>query len=687
MAALPPYDHPFLQQLIAHIQEHLDDEHFGVSELAAKVHLSRSSLLRKVKQHTGASVSVFIRNIRLAAAQALLKNEQLTIAEVAFRVGFSSTSYFTRCFRELYGHPPGEARQQSREVVNPVRQAPASLWQRYRLPLLITCSLLIVSGLILAIRSSSATQPPIDKSIAVLPFQNNSTDSSNSYLINGLREAIMNDLQQVEDLSVLSRTTMEQYPQQAKTIPQLSKELQVSYFIEGSGQKVDDQIVLNIQLIEGASDRSLWSQRFQRQTDSIFQLQTEIALQVVDAIEAIITPAERQRIRKAPTNNPVAYDYFLAGLEKTSEENRESLEAALELFQKAIAADPGFGQAYGYVGICYYYLDIFQVNQQYSQAINTYADKAILIDPELGPGLIAKALYYMQDAQYELAVDYLQKTLDYYPNDAWVHNFLSEIFANYLPDTDQYLIHAIQGIQQAALDQDSATASNTYLHLGNALAQAGFIDEAANYLQQSLRLNPNNVYAQTVDAYLQIAQGAKPQRAQKLLLAALAADPQNLLVLQEVAKIHYFVGDYHQAWSYYEQFLNIQEQLGWDIYPGEDIKIAFVLRQLGQEARAAQFLEDYQTFLKNDGSVYAELGLAALHAYQGHPEQAIQHLAAFSTESNFQYWVVLFLEDDPILSQLSDHPQYASLIRKINQQFWQQQKLRQQKLTTAGLLD
>lgn len=683
MATLPPYDHPFLQQLIAHIQEHLADEHFGVSQLAAKVQLSRSSLLRKVKQHTGASVSVFIRNIRLAAAQTMLQEQQLTVAEVAFRVGFNSTSYFTRCFRELYGYPPGETRQQTR----PVRQAPSSFWQRYRLPLLLVPFLLLGSGAVLIIQKALAPQPPMAKSIAVLPFRNNSTDSSNSYLINGLREAIMNDLQQVEDLSVLSRTTLEQYPQQAKTIPQLSKELQVSYFIEGSGQKVDDQIVLNIQLIEGTSDRSLWSQRFQRQTDSIFQLQTEIALQVVDAIEAIITPAERQRINKAPTNNPVAYDYFLAGLEKTSEENRESLEAALELFQKAIAADPDFAQAYGYVGICYYYLDIFQTNQQYSQEINTYADKAILIDPELGPGLIAKGLYYMQAAQYELAVDYLQKTLDYYPNDAWVHNFLSEIFANYLPDTDQYLIHAIQGIQQAALDQDSAAASNTYLHLGNALAQAGFIDEAANYLQQSLSLNPDNVYTQTVNAYLQIAQGANPQRAQKLLLATLAVDPRNLLVLQEVAKIHYFMGDYPKAWYYYEQFLQIQEQLGWDIYPGEDIKIAFVLRQLGQEAQAAQFLEDYQTFLKKDDSVYAELGQAALHAYLGNPEQAIQHLAAFSTESNFQYWVVLFLEDDPVLRQLSDHPQYASLIRQINQQFWQQQKVRQQKLAAAGLLD
>ncbi|RMG56655.1 MAG: AraC family transcriptional regulator, partial [Bacteroidetes bacterium] len=115
----------FLQQLAREVSDHLDEETFGVSELAEALHMSRSSLLRKVKKATGLSASVLMREIRLYHGKALLQDASLTVSEVAYRVGFNSTSYFTKCYREAYGYPPGEERQQTAaEPAEEVTEAP-----------------------------------------------------------------------------------------------------------------------------------------------------------------------------------------------------------------------------------------------------------------------------------------------------------------------------------------------------------------------------------------------------------------------------------------------------------------------------------------------------------------------------------------------------------------------------------
>lgn len=102
-------DKDFLSQLTSVVEENLADENFGVSELAEAINMSRSNLLRKLKKSTGLSVSLFIRQVRLKRAVVLLQSSSKNVSEVSFAVGFSSTSYFIKCFREEYGFPPGEA--------------------------------------------------------------------------------------------------------------------------------------------------------------------------------------------------------------------------------------------------------------------------------------------------------------------------------------------------------------------------------------------------------------------------------------------------------------------------------------------------------------------------------------------------------------------------------------------------
>ncbi|MEP1032672.1 helix-turn-helix domain-containing protein [Ekhidna sp.] len=676
-------ENDFLQKVIAIIEENLADEHFEVPDLAQQLNMSRSNLLRKVKSLSGLSVSVFIRQVRLHHAKQLLRDDSLTISEVSFKVGFNSTSYFTKCFRETFGYPPGEEKSQIVEETDTLIGEGKRLKAKW---LLIIGSLIAAISLILMAKESTGFVE-LDKSIAVLPFKNDSNDSSNVYIINGLMETILDNLQKIEDLDVTSRTTVEKYRGVVKTIPELSRELNVSYFVEGSGQKIGNQILLTIQLIDAKNDRHIWSQQYEREASDIFKIQQEVAKKIAVKIQAIVTPEERKRIEKIPTENAVAYDNYLKGLDLTKNmKTPDGLDEAISYFEKAIVEDPQFALAHAYIAICYYYLDIFQVDKQYSLEINTYADKALLFDEELPESLIAKALFYMQDEQYELSAKFFDKVLSYSPNSGWVHNRLSDIYADYIPNTEQYLKHAIQGIQYAISDQDSVEASYTYLHLGNALVETGFINESEQYIQKSLMFNPENRFSEYLYIYLKLAQNFNLKRTRQELISLLEKDTMRLDIIQEIGKVSYTMEEYDVAWEYYKKFLRIKEMFNLDIYNSEDIHIAYVLERLGRKEEADGYYQKFLTYAENDPTIYHDLNMCSYFAAKGEVETAMEYFKSFTDKSDYFYWLILFLDKDPIILKLSDHDDFNQTLKTITENFWIQHMEMRKLLEEEGVI-
>ncbi|WKV10617.1 helix-turn-helix domain-containing protein [Marivirga harenae] len=669
---------PFLQKVVAIIQDNLGDEHFGVTELAEALNMSRSNLLRKVKQEIGESVSVFIRNVRLQNALQLLKESELTVSEISFRVGFSSTSYFTKCFRELYGHTPGDTskiniERDLSETSNPDSQKSLRL-KRPILVGIVILSIVAIALLVIYYQKNNTPSKLLAKSVAVLPFKNDSADSTNVYFMNGLMEAILDNFQKIEDLKVTSRTTSEKYRNDLKSIPELSRELNVNYFVEGSGQKIGDEIVLTIQLIEGPSDKHLWSKRYKRELNDVFALQADVAKSIAAEINAVITPKEQERIEKVPTNNLVAYDYYLKGLTLLNDDTGNGLKEGIVQFKKAIQEDGEFANAYAYIAISYYYLDLFREEKQHTEEIKNYADKAMLLDADLGESLIANSLYFMQIKDFRKAEEALLEVLEYYPNVAWIHNFLSDIYAYMLPNTKKYLIHALQGIEVAISDKDSVSASITYLHLSNALAQTGFLDEAEKYIKKSKAYNPQNHYSKYLHEYIKLGQHNDLRQTKFALIEIFNQDTTKIDVISEVAKVCYTLEEYEEAWFYYEKLISIRYALKLDIYHNYDLNMAFVLEQLGREQEAKSFYESYLAFAEKDQSIYQELTMAAYFAAKGDIEKGMNGLKAFSKQDNYQYWFVLFLDKDPILLKMKNHPDFQNTVQKIRTKFWENHK-------------
>ena len=160
-------------------------------------------------------------------------------------------------------------------------------------------------------RSKHAEEIAIrDKSIAVLPFINDSPDQERMYFINGIMESILNNLCMIEDLRVPGRTSVEQYRNNPKPIPVVAEEMNVDYVLEGSGHRDGNNVRLIVQLLDGRKDQHLWSKTYDADIEEIFSMQSEIAQLIAAEIEAIITPEEKQLIEKVPTTSLTAYDFY-----------------------------------------------------------------------------------------------------------------------------------------------------------------------------------------------------------------------------------------------------------------------------------------------------------------------------------------------------------------------------------------
>lgn len=686
MADFNQHEKDFLSQLTRVVEENLSDENFGVSELAEAINMSRSNLLRRLKKSTGLSVSLFIRQVRLRRAMELLIDSSQNVSEVSYAVGFSSTSYFIKCFREEYGFPPGEAskRRPIEQPANEVEAIPMS--GRRRTMVLIALAVLVVAVAYFVTKSSDQSLPiQREKSIAVLPFKNDSGDSTNVYLINGLLESTLNNLQKIRDLRVISRTSSEKYRNTSKSIPEIANELNVSYFVEGSGQKIGNRILLNIQLIDAATDRHLWAKQYSREITSIFELQQEIAISIAAEIQAVITPEEQNRIEKIPTDNLEAYDNFLKGQNQYAIGNTESLQEAIKYFSVAIELDEEFALAHAGLAICYYYLDIFREDKRYTAEINSHSDKALLYDPKLAESLMAKAMYYMHNQEYALVVPYLERALEYNPNSAFVINTLSDFYANVRPNTEKYLEYALKGIQLNEAANDSVTNSYIYLHLSNALIQTGFVDEAIRYADKSLEYYSGNLYANYVKAFMLYAKNHDLDETSSLLVKEWKKDTTRLDILQDVAKVYYYKRDYDSAYFYYQKFINQREAAHLNIYVHQNATIGVVFDKMGFKEEAKAFFADYLEFAKQDESIYKNIMLSVYYAYHNDFEKSLQYLELFSEEDNYQYWVVLFNED-PLTEKIRDLPEHKRLMNKIKIKFWKNHERIRAFLEEEGLI-
>ena len=189
---------------------------------------------------------------------------------------------------------------------------------------------------------------PNEKSIAVLPFENLSEDKSNAYFADGIQDEILTRLSKIADLKVISRTSTQRYKKTHQKPSQIAKQLGVANLLEGSVQKTNDQVRVNVQLIKAANDSHLWAETFDRRLTDIFSVESEVAKAIADHLRAKLTGQEEEVIAARPTNNPRAYDAYLRGLAYTLKTGNSPANTlgAQKYLKEAVRLDPKFALAW-----------------------------------------------------------------------------------------------------------------------------------------------------------------------------------------------------------------------------------------------------------------------------------------------------------------------------------------------------
>ena len=237
--------------------------------------------------------------------------------------------------------------------------------------------------------NSTSAPVEIEKSIAVMPFDNESTDEENEYFVNGMMAAIRNNLSSIRDLRIIGKNSTEKYRETSLSSKEIGNELSVNYLLHATVQKLGNQVSIHTQLIDAENDDQIWQDSYLRNISDIkevFNIQGEIAQSIADELKAVITPEEMARIASIPTDNTEAYDLYLQATFIGYTGTSEDISNAVELLERAILIDPEFADAYANLGFLKSQFWWFRKSEMTSaeEAFNTgwpYYEKALELDP------------------------------------------------------------------------------------------------------------------------------------------------------------------------------------------------------------------------------------------------------------------------------------------------------------------
>lgn len=424
----------FLERVKSIIHDHLDNESFSVNDLADELGLSSSQILRKVKKATGLSVNQLIRELRLEkASQILAQNEEINVSEIAYQVGFSSPSYFIKCFHDKYQSTPGDFRKKGSTPKRKV--ALAAL-----IGLVITGFIIIQLSLFSNNKFIESPQSKQEMSIAVLPLLDLSKDKDMDYLALGITDAITQELARFNTIRVISRGSSMMFRDSVKLYSEIAEQLGVDLLLEGSLISTSEGLRVIVQLIKShPKEEHLWANKYDLPHKNVLQLSDQVSYQIAKEINKVIDPAMEPKEKPiSNTINPEAYEYYLRGQYLLDQQNPKSVALAIDYAKKAIDLDSGFASSYALLAESYISMNRFIRNneekyknrQESRKVVYQAIDRALKEHGSLSKVYITYGYVLGKiDWDWEGMKTMVNKGLKIDPNNAEGHLLLSDYWA------------------------------------------------------------------------------------------------------------------------------------------------------------------------------------------------------------------------------------------------------------------
>jgi TolB-like protein/Flp pilus assembly protein TadD len=419
-------------------------------------------------------------------------------------------------------------------------------------------------------------------SFGVLPFDNLSRDPDNAYFAEGVQDEILTRLAKIADLKVISRTSTQRFKSAPSDLPAIAKQLGVMHILEGSVQKANDQVRVNVQLINALTDAHLWADTYDRKLVDIFSVESEIAKTIADTLQAKLTGSEKTAMSKKPTANPEAYELYLKGRFFWNKRTAADLRRSIDYFNQAIAKDPNYALAYAGLAQAWKLLPAFNggAPQDCFPQAESAAQKALALDDTLSDAHAALAsLKGVNGFDYAGAITEYERAIQLNPNDATAHQwFANDTLAN-IGQTEREVAVMKRAVE---LDPLSLIINS---NLGWAYIHAGRLDKAVAQLRKTVEMNSSFYYARYALALALELKGAIPEAiAEYQKTVSITEDSVPLGML---GRLYAAQGRKDEAQKILQQLRQIREQHYIPAY-----SLALVYLGLGDRNEALKWLEE-----------------------------------------------------------------------------------------------
>jgi len=422
----------------------------------------------------------------------------------------------------------------------------------------------------------------VDKSVAVLPFQNLSSDPENAYFADGIQQEVLTRLAKIADLKVISRASTQQYQSEPGNLAEIAKQLGVVNILEGSVQKAGNQVRVNVHLVNAQTGSQLWAETYDRKLSDIFAVESDIAKGIAGSLQATLTGGEEQALAANPTNNPEAYDAYLRGLafEARSNYSSDALFKAIDFYDLAVRLDPNFALAWARLSGVH---ALLYSNRRDTTAARRDAAKAALENAQRLQPNSPETLLFTGYYQYWVLHDYGMAKATF------------ERVSKMLPGNSEVL-YALAAIARSE----------------------GHWDESIAYWERGLALNPRNTALLTEVAFTYAALRQFP-RAEKLYDRALDILPNEVSIMALKASIYQAEGNLQEAAKLLAQ-VNLETN--------SDVAVRIRLTQWRLErnyTEATQWVQgrrDRLRFFSGIDKGSKQLGNALVHRVAGDTAQA-----------------------------------------------------------------
>jgi TolB-like protein len=499
------------------------------------------------------------------------------------------------------------------------------------------------------------------KAIAVLPFDNLSSDAENAHFADGIHEDVLTQLSKIADLTVISRTSVLPYRETELSLGEIARELGVGSILEGSVRRSGDNVRITAQLIDSRTDEHLWADNFDRALTvaNVFAIQTEIAQQIAVALQATLSPEEASRIAHQPTDNLTAYDLYLRAREAYARYLEDDNEEAIRLYRQALEIDPDYSDAWAGIADAYAQrVLVFGYPETLSDSVILLANRAIQLDPESPAGYKAKALAHSIRQQFRLSLESNLAAVERDPNHHGATNNAG-VDHDRLGRLDESLRWYKRSARLDPIAFGPGNVATTYAQLGELERARAVFSEHVDQPQNAGWIRA--LYGATVEI-----DGGDVDAAMAQMLRWRDSYQDLAIMHSQEAEFHLVKGDFEAALASAERARDMSPDGNRDLFYFQKTGLGYAMLRAGDAEEGRRLLEEqaseHQAAIDGGADrplLWWEMG--AIQAALGNPDAALD-LMEEARERGFQAARTFYADLDPMVESVRDDPRFQALV-------------------------